>query len=88
MATGCAGAPRATVAFARPNVLMSNYRDVNVLATRMAGRSEWPSVSTGYVFDDVTYFSTVSVDDQAFYDQEGGGHYRSTESVQTGVRVR
>lgn len=86
--SGCAAGPRATVAFDRPNVLISSHPDETLLATRMVGRSSWPSVSSGYVFDDVTSFTTYSVDDQSFYDLDGGGHYRSTESVRTGVFVR
>ena len=57
------------------------------LAQRLAVRSDWPSVETGYRLDDVTFYMTAIYDEQSYYDRYGS-LFHDTQSLQTGVRLR
>ena len=71
------------------NLLLGPSPDHTRLAELHAYRSSWPSVSSGYLFDDVSTYTEVIYDDQSFYDwQYGGGYTREAVSVRTGVLVR
>lgn len=85
---GCASRPAATVMVGGPNLLLGPDRETNLLARELAFRSDWPSVNAGYIFDDTSSFTTYSVDDQTFFDRQGGGYYGASESIRTGVLVR
>ena len=58
------------------------------IAEMFAYRSSWPAVPIGYRFDDRSYHTEVIYDDQAFYERLGGGYFRATETIRTGVLVR
>lgn len=60
----------------------------NALAQALTMRSGWPSVETGYTFDDITYFVQDRYDRQSYYDRLGGGFWHETESVRAGVFLR
>ncbi len=85
--SGCA-APQVVCPQRTPNLALGRDRSVNQIAQESNLRSGWPSVESGYVFDDVTYFSTSSYDRQYYYDRLGGEFENLTESVRTGIRVR
>jgi hypothetical protein len=50
-------------------------------------RSDWPAIENGLRAEDVTYYSTMTYDEQYHYDRHGG-LYRGAESVQMGVYLR
>ncbi len=84
---GCAG-PGGVATF-RPtaNVALGPTADHTWLATRIAPRSDWPTVSTGYRLGEVTYYSRIRYDEQSYYNRFGS-LYDSTQSVATGVWLR
>jgi hypothetical protein len=90
---GCAAPLRVTVlqasagAPAPANLALGPSADVAVLAAQMAGRSDWPSVDTGYRMDDQTFYATTNYDVQSHFDRFGS-LYVEALSVRTGVRVR
>ncbi len=88
--TGCAVRPPAvtTLHDGQTNLLLSQRPDELVLAQELAGRSDWPALSRGYVFDEVFTATRVIVDDQSFFDPLGGIHINVGESVQTQTTVR
>ena len=71
-----------------PNLLLGQSPDQVWLAQQFTYRSDWPSVATGYRFDDMTYFTDIQFDDQSFYDRMGGAFYSSGQQVRTGVMLR
>jgi hypothetical protein len=90
--TGCA-ATNGLVVYApgRPvaNLALGPSRDHTLVAEAYAYRSSWPSVQSGYVFDDISTYTEVIYDDQSFYDRrDGGGFTREAISVRTGVLIR
>lgn len=87
---GCAvrGPVVSTLYDSRANLLLSRQPDELIIAQELAGRSDWPAVSRGYVFDDVFTATRVIVDDQSFFDPLGGIHIDVGESVQTQTTVR
>lgn len=91
---GCAG-DRGAVTYApepdRPvaNLALGRMQEQTWLAESFAGRSSWPSVRLGYLFDDVSSYTEVIYDDQSYYDGFHGGSYtRQAISVRSGVLVR
>jgi hypothetical protein len=78
----------------RPDRMVANCalgptRDHAWLAEGFAQRSSWPSVHSGFRFDDVSSYSEVIFDDQSFFDlRDGGGYLREAVSVRSGVLVR
>jgi len=90
---GCTG-PTATVYLARPsstvaNLVLGPSAEHTWLAGEYASRSSWPSVQTGYVFEDFSAYSELIFDDQSFYDRRDGGSYtRQAVSVRSGVVMR
>jgi len=92
--TGCAGGNGVVVYAPGPerppaNLVLGPSRDHVYLAESFAQRSSWPSVWSGYVFDDVSSYTEVIYDDQSYYDGfHGGGYTREAISVRTGVIVR
>jgi hypothetical protein len=92
--TGCAGGHGAVVYAPGPqrpaaNLALGPSRDHVWLAETFAGRSSWPSVRAGYVFDDVSSYTEVIYDDQSYYGGlHGGGYTREAISVRSGVLVR
>jgi len=96
---GCATPPHATVLVApcvedefarRPiaNLALGPRGGLPVEAEWFAQRSDWPSVPSGYVFDQVESFTQFLFDDQSFFDRLGGSFFAQSESVRTGVVVR
>ncbi len=87
---GCAvrGPAVSMLADSRANLLLADRPDELILAQELAGRSDWPAVSRGYVFDEVFTATRVIVDDQSFFDPLGGIHINVGESVQTQTTVR
>ena len=92
--TGCA-ASNGVVAYApgpaRPaaNLALGPLPDHTWLAESFAGRSSWPSVQLGYVFDDVSSYTEVIYDDQSYYGGfDGGSFTREAISIRSGVLVR
>jgi hypothetical protein len=92
--TGCAAkapltayAPRSRGA---ADLLLGPTQDHTWLAEAYRGRSSWPSVPSGYIFDDVSSYTEVIYDDQSYYDQvlHGGGYTHETITVRTGVLIR
>jgi len=45
-------------------------------------------VPIGYRFDDRSYHTEITYDDQAFYERLGGGYFRAAETIRSGVLVR
>ena len=94
MLAGCAARPRVAVYAPAPgqptaNLVLGPTRDHTFLAEVYSYRSSWPSVQSGYLFDDVSTFSEVIYDDQSYYDGfYGGGFTREAVSVRSGVLVR
>jgi len=92
---GCAGTRHVAVYASGPgepaaNLALGPSRDNSLLAEMYTERSSWPSVRSGYLFDDVSTYTEVIYDDQSFYDGalHGGGYTHETMSVRTGVVVR
>ncbi len=69
------------------NLLLGPYAADTQVATEMAGRSDWPSTTNGYRFNDTTYYSEWQYDYQSHFDRFGG-LYAESDTVRTGVRVR
>ena len=84
---GCA-APSRVCPQTSTNLALGRVASVNRLAQESNLRSGWPSIESGYMFDDVTYFSSSSYDRQYFYDRLGGEFENLSQSIRTGVRVR
>ncbi len=57
------------------------------MAQAWAARAEWPATEIGQRTDDVTFYTTVTYDEQYHYDRFGG-LYRGAQTVQTGVWLR
>jgi len=71
------------------NLALGPTRDHGWLAEMHAGRSSWPSVQSGYLFDDTSSYTEVILDDQSYYDGfDGGGYTREAISIRSGVLVR
>lgn len=70
------------------NTLFGGSRDEIWLAQLNAGRSGWPSVETGLIIEDVTFFYEDRNDRQSFYDRFGGGTRQETQSFRVGTLVR
>lgn len=69
------------------NLVLSPRADVTYLATQLTERSDWPSTSTGYRFDEVTYYNRVGYDYQIGFDRYSAG-YHGSDTITTGVWVR
>lgn len=91
--TGCHAAERpayidsASVDGRPPNLALGPSAEHAWLATRIAPRSDWPSVRTGYRFDDITYYSKTTYDEESHFDRFGSIYYGS-QTVETGVWLR
>lgn len=70
------------------NLLLGTDRVQARIAQSYAGRSSWPSIPLGYVYDDTTYSTHWSFDDQSFTDRLGGGYFGGRETIRTRVFVR
>lgn len=57
------------------------------VAASLNYRTKWPSVATGYRFDDVSFFADVQYDDQYYFGRYGG-YSRYAQTVRTAVLVR
>lgn len=53
-----------------------------------AARSDWPAVEYGLRLEDVSTFSDVTYDDQAYYDRHGGAFFKIQDSARTGILLR
>ena len=91
---GCA-TPRGNALWAdgvhpTPNLALGPYGDTTELAELHAQRSAWPSTPAGYLFDDVSTYNVVIVDDQSYYSPTwyGGGFTHESVSVRSAVLVR
>lgn len=85
--SGCvSGAPRAVRL--TPDLLFSRNPDVNIAALYGTPPRQAPSISTGLLLDDSTYFQTTEWDVQAWRTPGGGTLYRTTESTRVGTLVR
>lgn len=71
------------------NLVLGPSPEHTWLAETFAYRSSWPSVESGYSFDDVSTYTEVIYDDQSFYDTPlDGGYTHAAVSVRTGVLIR
>jgi hypothetical protein len=70
------------------NLVFGPSAEYTALGEALAARSSWPSVDTGYLLEDATYFEHVSIDDQSFYDCLGGAHIDERVTVRSGLFVR
>lgn len=70
-----------------PNCALGQSREDLWVATGLNYRSEWPSVTTGYRLDEVTYHIDIQEDNQ-FYFGRFGGYYRTTQTVSSAVIIR
>jgi len=88
---GCAVCDKGTVLTrstpARSNLALRPYPGTTASAEAWAARSEWPFVETGTAVDDVTFYSTMTYDEQFQYDRSVG-LYRGAQTMRTGVFVR
>lgn len=71
-----------------PNLALGSAAEHNLIGEALTARTAWPAVEGGYRFDDVSYFSQVIFDDQAFYDRLGGGFFQGNQSVRSSVLLR
>lgn len=71
----------------QPNLALGPSGEHAWLATRIAPRSDWPAVRTGYRIDEVTFYNTIIYDEESYYDRYGSMHH-GTETIQTGVWLR
>ncbi len=71
-----------------PNLLFGPSAEHFYIAQTFDYRSDWPSVSNGYHFDEYSTYNEVTYDDQFFYDSLGGSYYRSGEEYRTRTIVR
>ena len=71
-----------------PNLLLGPSAEHFYIAQTFDYRSDWPSVSNGYHFDESSTFNEVIYDDQFFYDSLGGYYYRVGEEYRTRTIVR
>ncbi|MBU0639638.1 MAG: hypothetical protein KKB50_12290 [Planctomycetes bacterium] len=55
------------------------------VAALFAYRTSWPTVAIGYRFDQISQYTELIYDDQTFYDWHGGGYYRESETIHSGV---
>ncbi len=96
---GCATPPPAAVLHRRyadrdiagrrtPNLLLGPSAEHFYSAQSFDYRSDWPSVSIGYRFDEYSTYSEVIYDDQFSYDSLGGFYYRVGEEYRSGSLVR
>ena len=70
-----------------PNLALGQSRENLWVAAGLNYRSGWPSVTTGYRLDEVTYHMDIQEDDQ-FYFGRFGGYYRTTQTVSSAVIIR
>ncbi len=70
------------------NLALGPSAELGRIAELFVYRSSWPSVPIGYRFDDRSYHTEITYDDQAFYERLGGGYFRAAETIRSGVLVR
>ncbi len=89
LASGCA-APRAGlfVSAPRSDALLHSQPAVAIVSEDLAHRATWPAVENGYEVENVEFFSDVTIDEEGFYDDLGGGYLRSRFSERSGAIVR
>jgi hypothetical protein len=96
---GCAAPPSPAVLYRRdpardiahrrtPNLLLGPSAEHFYIAQTFDYRSDWPSVSNGYHFDEYSTYDEVIYDDQFFYDSLGGFYFRAGEERRSGSHVR
>ena len=71
-----------------PNLLLGPSAEHFYIAQTFDYRSDWPSVSNGYHFDEYSTYDEVIYDDQFFYDSLGGFYFRAGEEHRRGSHVR
>lgn len=71
-----------------PNLLLGPSAEHFYIAQTFDYRSDWPSVSIGYRFDEYSTYSEVIYDDQFSYDSLGGFYYRVGQEYRSGSLVR
>ena len=96
---GCAAPPPVAVLHRRhaardiagrrtPNLLLGPTAEHFYIAQTFDYRSDWPSVSNGYRFNEYSTYSEVIYDDQFFHDSLGGFYYRVSEEYRSGSLIR
>jgi hypothetical protein len=70
------------------NLVLGPSPRTGQIAETLAQRSSWPAVENGYRFDEMTYFSEYTYDDQSFYDYWGGAFISARQTIRTGVSIR
>ena len=70
------------------NLLLGPTAEHFYIAQTFDYRSDWPSVSNGYHFDQISTYEEVIYDDQFYYDSLGGVYYRAGEEYRSGSRIR
>ena len=91
---GCSSPDRGLVYVARgpaepANLALGPLHDHTILSELHAYRSSWPSIESGFFFDDVSTYTEVLYDDQSHYStSDGGGFMREAVSIRRGVMYR
>lgn len=89
--SGCCTRPEALRGFgadaARANLVLGPSADHAWLAKQFTARAEGPAAIVGWRGEELTYYTRIHVDEQAYYDRYGST-FHTTQSVQTGVRIR
>ena len=66
---------------------MGGGADTARLAVAWTGRGDWPATEIGQRTDEMTFYTTVTSDEQYNYDRHGG-LFRGAQTVKTGVWLR
>jgi len=88
LAAGCAAPTRHTCVYSGTNLALGPSVDENRMAQALSERSDWPSVSIGYRFDQPTIYFDDTFDNEYFYERDGDSYYRIRQTSQSGVLVR
>jgi hypothetical protein len=70
----------------RANLALGPTR-VHAAIAPLYARSDWPATVYGYRFGETTGYSTLTYDEESWYD-EFGALFRAAETVRTGVLLR
>ena len=81
-------APADIVGRRTPNLVLGPSAEHLHLAQMFDWRSDWPSVSVGYRFDESSTYSEVIYDEPFFHDELGGFYYRVGQEIRRGTVVR
>lgn len=93
LVAGCAGTSGYAVVEPRggvprqANLALGPTRGHTQVAQQFAARSDWPAAVLGFRSEDITFYTTITYDQQSYNDRYNS-FYRETQSVRTGVWMR